>query len=224
MACGLVDADPQAALLNSSNAPGPAGDRRGGLRRSPPTHLQLHGDCRTFSQLVAHSVTIPPLGACGCSGARRSGGELILGPIWPWLVRFTPNREAENEAEVASFGPPLTRTHWVRVASRGLIWGSVVALSGVARSGKTFNSRPFPLISYHSSHRRMAMRPGMRGSRLRGNDGYIRGNDACNQCTGRCGDGAMGICRGSWALQGREPVWACVGVAAGSLRCSERVQ
>ena len=35
----------------------------------------------------------------------------------------------------------------------------------------------------------------MRGSCLRGNDGEIRVNDACNQCTGWLGGGAMGSCR-----------------------------
>ena len=36
---------------------------------------------------------------------------------------------------------------------------------------------------------------GMRGSRFRGNDGAIRVNDACEQCSNRRGDGAMGSCR-----------------------------
>ena len=44
---------------------------------------------------------------------------------------------------------------------------------------------------------------GMRGSRLRGNDEGIRGNDACRQCRGWRGDGAMGICR--WI--GVEAIW-----------------
>ena len=36
----------------------------------------------------------------------------------------------------------------------------------------------------------------MRRSRLRRNDDGIRKNDACNQCKGWSGDGAMGCCRG----------------------------
>ena len=58
-----------------------------------------------------------------------------------------------------------------------------------AQERQTFNSLPFPTISFHSRRRRRA---GMRGSRLRGNDGGICGNDACDQCKGWRGDGAMG--------------------------------
>ena len=38
---------------------------------------------------------------------------------------------------------------------------------------------------------------------LRGNDGALRLNDACRQCTGWHGDGAMGICRRLGCVRGR---------------------
>ena len=43
-------------------------------------------------------------------------GGLNLGPIWPWLASFTPTVAAGNEANLASFGTPLTRTRWAGVA------------------------------------------------------------------------------------------------------------
>ena len=46
---------------------------------------------------------------------------------------------------------------------------------------------------------------GMRGSRLRGNDGAFGGNDVCEQCSNQHCDGTMGSCR--WfgmAVAGRE--------------------
>ena len=50
----------------------------------------------------------------------------------------------------------------------------------------------------------------MRGSRLRGNDDKIRVNDACEQCTGRRGDGAMGSCRWVWGYVGGGVRTRCV--------------
>ena len=47
----------------------------------------------------------------------RGGGEHW--PYWPCLALFTPSCEAENEAGVASFGTPSTRTRW---ASRPWWW------------------------------------------------------------------------------------------------------
>ena len=58
------------------------------------------------------------------------------------LASFTPSGEAENEARVASFGTPFTRTRWAGVAL-------VMALVGLVTSGQewqTFNFRSFPLI------------------------------------------------------------------------------
>ena len=72
--------------------------------------------------------------------------ELIPGPIWPWLARFTPTGEAGNEATVASFGTPFIRTRWVSMTS---LWPWLASLR-VARSGETFNSVPFCSISFHS--------------------------------------------------------------------------
>ena len=123
------------------------------------------------------------------------------------------------------------RPGWSRLALRSLVrvsqCGATVrprwprlASSGVARSGETFNSVAFDCISLHSLSstpwgftRTLAWIPafagmtgqgaGMRGSRLRGNDGApsrerrsARHNDAYNQCKGWRGDDAMGSCRG----------------------------
>ena len=81
-----------------------------------------------------------------CAGGSSEEGGLILGPIWPRLASFTPSGEAGNEATVALFGPPITRTRW---ASRPWLW-PWLASSGVARSGETFNSVAFGCISWHS--------------------------------------------------------------------------
>ena len=58
---------------------------------------------------------MPEVPTCAGDG----GGGVSTGPIWPWLALFTPSREAENEAGVASFGSPLSRTRW---ASRPWWW------------------------------------------------------------------------------------------------------
>ena len=110
------------------------------------------------------------------------------GPIWPCLASFTPSGEAGNEATVASVGPPLTRRHW---ASWPWLW-PWLASSGVARSGETFNSVAFgciSLLSLSSTRGRDARFPPSRERR-----GHSR-NDACRQCRGWRGDGAMGSCR-----------------------------
>ena len=84
----------------------------------------------------------------------NDGRGLNPGPIWPCLASFTPTVEAGNGATVASFGTPLTPTHWASMRPR---W-SRLAPSGVARSGETFNSVAFGCISLLSC-------------RLRGNGG-----------------------------------------------------
>ena len=126
------------------------------------------------------------------------GGGVNPGPIWPCLASFTPTTEAENEATVASFGPPLTRMRW---ASRPWLWPWLASLR-VARSGKTFNSVSFRLISSHSYRLRGA---GMRGSRLHGNDVY-------GQCSNQRGYGVRGGCR--WLRAGAQ------GSGAGGMRGS----
>ena len=70
--------------------------------------------------------------------------------------------------------------------------------SRVARGGETFNSVPFCSILFHSLSSAWA---GMRGSRFRRNDGFVRGNDACRQYSNRRSHGVMGSCRwfGGWA-------------------------
>ena len=193
----------------------------------------------------------------GCTLKGATGG-LNLGPIWPWLASFTPSGEAGNEAAVASFGPPLTRT---RRASRP--W---LASLRVARSGKLLNLFRFvPFRSISLSSTRAPLCPGRvaipcfsgkcsfwsfsvvtpplartvfqewsgvgdphalarygpiwpdlllapstspsprgegtcRGQgcevpAFAGPTDYLRVNDACNQCKGWRGDGAMGSCR-----------------------------
>ena len=81
----------------------------------------------------------------GMRGSRLHGNDGGVNPglIWPCLALFTPTVEAENEAGVASFGPPVTRRHWASWP-----W---LASSGVAVSGETFNSVAFGCISSHSS-------------------------------------------------------------------------
>ena len=73
-----------------------------------------------------------------CTGTT---GGVNPGLIWPCLALFTPTVEAENEAGVASFGPPVTRRHWASWP-----W---LASSGVARSGETLNSVAFGCIWLH---------------------------------------------------------------------------
>ena len=118
---------------------------------------------------------------------------LVFGPIWPCLASFTPSGEAENEAGVASFGPPLTRKHEAAVA----LWWPWLVSSGVRRSGKTFNPyhfRSFPIIPLVARWQwgRDARFPPSRERR------GIRVNDACNHRRERKGYGAMGSCRWFW--------------------------
>ena len=83
----------------------------------------------------------------GMRGSRLHGNDGGRGVNpWPYLALFTPSGEAENEATVASFGTPLTRTQW---ASGPWLW-PWLASSGVAGSGETFNSVAFGCISLHS--------------------------------------------------------------------------
>ena len=152
---------------------GPSRERRGpGVRREEPSHFR--------------SFPIIPR-------PRSKGGE-----PWPHLALFgpfTPSGEAGNEATVASVGPPLTRRHW---ASWPWLW-PWLASSGVARSGETFNSVAFGciwLLSLSSTRGRDASFPPSRERRV-----PSRGwNDACRQCRGWRGDGAMGSCR--WLQSG----------------------
>ena len=69
-------------------------------------------------------------------GERPRGEISVKGLIWLCLASFTPSGEGGNEAIVASFGTPLTRTHCASVAS----WWPPLASSRVARSGETLNS------------------------------------------------------------------------------------
>ena len=83
---------------------------------------------------------------CEVPVSRGSDGGSNFGPIWPWLAGFTPSREAENEASVASFGTPFTRTRWAGVALLPIAAASL----RVAKSGETFKTVSFGLIWSHS--------------------------------------------------------------------------
>ena len=112
-------------------------------------------------------------------------GGVNPGPIWPCLALFTPTVEAGNEATVASFGTPFTRTRW---ASWPRLW-PWLASSGVARSGETFNSVAFGCISLHSfPNPHPALSERERGLRL-------RVNDVWEQCSNQRGYGVRGSCR-----------------------------
>ena len=121
--------------------------------------------------------------------------------------------------------PRLALGSLVCADQRGLV-SIVVASLRVARSGKLlilFRFVPFCSIPYRLRG------AGMRGSRLRGNDGRIRGNDVYEQCSSQRGYGVRGSCRwfGGWGVRsgwrdvraGRGPgceIPACAGTTAGS--------
>ncbi len=114
-----------------------------------------------------------------------------MGFIWLNLASFTPSGEAENKATVASFGIPLTPTHCTSVRP---LWPRL-ASSRVTRRGEILIR--LHLVAFRCIPCRLH-RPGMRGSRL-------RGNDVCDQCSNQRGYRVMGSCR--WlAFEG----WACV--------------
>ena len=189
----------------------------------------------------------------GCTLKGATGG-LNLGPIWPWLASFTPSGEAGNEAAVASFGPPLTRTRrasrpWLvslRVARSGkllnlfrfvpfrsislsstraplcpsrvaipvFLWKVLVLVifgrdstsgahgfSGVIRSGGPPCLGPIwpdlllaPSTSPSPRGEGTCRGQGCEVPAFAGTTDYLRVNDACNQCTGWRGNGAMGSC------------------------------
>ena len=124
------------------------------------------------------------------SGVRRRGKTFIFRsfPIIPLVdagagnARFrlrrplrnypVPARSTLTLCEVSS---PQRSTPSLRFLSASDVHGS----SGVARSGETFSFVPFRSISF----RFLSTGAGMRRSRLRGNDGVIRVNDVCEQCT-----------------------------------------
>ena len=94
------------------------------------------------------------------------------GEPWPHLALFGlvySYRRGWNEATVASFGTPFTRT---RRASRPWLW-PWLASSGVARSGETFKSLSFPLISCHSSRSRWRWGQDARFPACAGSDGGV---------------------------------------------------
>ena len=91
---------------------------------------------------------------------RWDGGRGVNpGLIWPCLALFTPSGEAGNEARVASFGPPLTRTRWASVAS----WWLWLASLRVARSDETFKTLSFSLIWSHFLSSEPSSSPSPRG-------------------------------------------------------------
>ena len=98
-------------------------------------HLQLHGDVGfnlpPFALPLRLCFSAIALSSSDADRSAQEWGGLIPGPIWPCLARFTPNREAENEAGVASFGAPPTRKRVAAVDSCGFIW----IFGGLVRSG-----------------------------------------------------------------------------------------
>ena len=176
-----------------------------GVRRGAPRVGSHRGDGhvapsprRCFLSAVAHFRCYPTSGAWLFRSVFSKKGL-----IWPSLVSFTPNREVENEATVASSGSPFTRTHWAKRGHNEATLGLGCSFgdgdkdarfpsarerrgcSGVVRSGETFNSVPFRSISFHFL------------SLTRGRDARFRllETASVNQCRGWRGDGAMGSCR-----------------------------
>ena len=65
-----------------------------------------------------------------CLGGEPRPYLALFGLVYSW-------REAENEATVASFGTPLTRTRWTSVASLWL-WLALVGLGRSCQEGQNF--------------------------------------------------------------------------------------
>ena len=130
-----------------------------------------------------------PDASLGASPSESDGGE-PWASFWPCLASFTPTGEAGNEATVVSLASlPL------RPNKGGATWG-VDACSGVAKSGKPFNSVPFGSISTHflsSTRGRGARFPPARERRLHSCNRRIQ--PAYNHCKGGQGYGVMGSCR-----------------------------
>ena len=118
-------------------------------------------------------------------GSRLRGGRRRGGEHWPDLALFTPSREVENEAGVASFGTPSTRTRW---AGWPWLW-PWLASSGVARSGETFNSVAFGCISSHF--------PNPHPNPLPEGEGICRPwrDEVYGHCSNQRGYGVSGSCR-----------------------------
>ena len=162
--------------------------------RSIPYRLRGRWGCArtlilTFSQGEKGPASVASLWPrLASSGVVRSGetfNSVAFDCIWLHSYRLR-GRWGCARTLILTFsqgekGPASVASLWPRLAS-----------SGVVRSGKTFKTRSFPLIPLVDGG---DAGWGWRGSRLRGNDGGIRVNDACDQCTGWRGDGAMGSCR-----------------------------
>ena len=142
-----------------------------------------------FLSEYARFCRFPTSGVRSFSGVIRSGGPPYPGPIWPDLAWFTPRGlRSKPGCEV----PVCTGTteEWPG-AAKLLFWFRLVPF-------RSISCPPNPHLD----------------SSLRWNDGVIRVNDVCEQCSNLRGHGAMGNCR--WFP-------ACTGTAGGSLRISARL-
>ena len=150
-----------------------------------------------------------PQGRRDLQGSRMRGSHLrgndggsSKRPIWQCLASFTPSRWL------------AMRPEWPRLALRSLVRGGSAwpyfrlrwsrhEWPGVAKLLIRLHSVAFGCFSYPPNPHPnplpegegIIQGAGMRGSRLRGNDGEIRVNDVCEQCSKRRRDGAMGVCR-----------------------------
>ena len=155
---------------------------------------------RIGARFTGHFGPLTPASiARGCSGVSRSGD----GPPYPdtrshqarFGARFTPSNEPgglvwRNPHPALSQGKEELRGAEMR-GSRlcGNDEGCSVSGQDVAKLLILFQ---FGSISFHSLS---STRAGIRGSRLRGNDGILCVNDVCEQCSKRRSFGAMGSCR-----------------------------
>ena len=155
------------------------------MRGSPLHRERRSASYRVFSEICS-SLSLSHLWRARLF---RSGQEWRTPIPRPDLARFTPSGEARDGASVTSFGllalvsagqsrfVGLGWPHhkWPGVANFyfGCIWLHFVA---------------FPIVTVGRAQ-------GMRGSRLRGNDGGLCEDDVCEQCSNQRDNGAMGVCR-----------------------------
>ena len=129
--------------------------------------------------------------------------------LWPWLASSGVPRSGETFNSVA-FGciwlhscrldprpRPYPGGEGICPPSRGC---EVPAFAGAFGSPCPRPEHPHPMLRIDLSPMQ-----GEVNTCLRGNDGALRLNDACRQCTGWHGDGAMGICRRLGCVRGSLP-------------------
>ena len=120
----------------------------GGLLRSGQERQTFNSV--SFGRISSHSLSSTRGRDARFPPSRERRGGVNLGLIWPCLASFTPSGEVGNEANC---GPRLAL---VTDTGAGL---------GVARSGKTFISLPFPSIWFHFPSPEPSSSPSPRGRR-----------------------------------------------------------